>query len=113
MLCLQRVEVQVWTWTLPGVGQLGGLDSRAEGCAQGDIASAGSAHVSAHGEAHQKRRARLRVGGCLSSHSDQDQVAHSLRSPVFEQQIDSCLLSPGLCGKRPCVAVFAGESFGA
>lgn len=114
MLCLQRVEVQVWTWTVPGVGQLGGLGSRAEGRAWGDIASAGPAHDSAHGEAHQKRRARLGVGGCLLPHYDQDQVAHKgLRSPVFGQQIDSCLLSPGLCGKRPCVAVFAGESFGA
>lgn len=54
MLCLQRVEVQVWTWTLPGVGQLGGLDSSAEGHARGNIASAGPTHVSAHGEAHQK-----------------------------------------------------------
>lgn len=92
MLCLQEVEVRVWIWTLPGVGQLGGMDSSAEGHARGDIASAGPAHVSAHGEVHQKRRARLGVGGCLSSHSGQDQVAHKgLRSPVFGQQIDSCL----------------------
>lgn len=80
MLCLQGVEVQVWTWTFPGVGQLGGLDSSAEGRARGDIVSAGPAHVSAHGEAHQKRRARLGVGGCLSSHSDQYQIAQ--RSPI-------------------------------
>lgn len=116
MLCLQAstVSTQVGTWTLPGVGQLRGLGSRAEGRARGDIASAGPAHVSAHGEAHQKRRARLGVGGCLSSHSDQDQVAHKgLRFPVTGQQIDSCLLSPGLCGQGPCVAVIAGESVGA
>lgn len=114
MLCLQGVEVQVWTWTFPGVGQLGGLDSSAEGRARGDIASAGPAHVSAHGEAHQKHRARLGVGGCLSSHSDQDQGAHKgLRSPVFGQQKIPVFLSPGLCEKGPRVAVIAGESYGA
>lgn len=91
--------------------QAGWLDGSGEGGARWQVAPAGPAHVSAHGDPTRGPEPAWESGGRLPSRPDQGHVAQKrLRSPGSERQMDSGPPPPGRGGKAACLQPCLRES---